>query len=75
MFLLVLGWTGVAQGLIRMFAGLAGGAPDAALFALHASQSLYAIAGTLFLMQIYLVFFLISFVIIHFKHRRPGGDA
>ena len=69
-FQLVLGWIGVVQSLIGMFASLGSGAPDAALFALNASQSFYSLAGTLFLMQFYLLFFLISFVIIHFKHKQ-----
>jgi hypothetical protein len=74
-FLLVLGWIGVVQGLIGMFAGLASGAPDVGLFALAVSQSLYSLAGTLFLMQFYLFFFLISFVVIHFKHKQMDGDS
>ena len=69
-FLMVLGWIGVAHFLIRMFSSFACGAPDVGLFAMNASQSLYSIAGTLFLMQFYLVFFMISFVIIHYKHKQ-----
>jgi hypothetical protein len=74
-FQLVLGWIGVVQSLIGMFASLGSGAPDAALFALNASQSFYSLAGTLFLMQFYLLFFLISFVIIHFKHKQMDKDS
>ena len=74
-FLLVLGWIGVVQSLIGMFASLGSGAPDAALFALNISQSLYSLAGPLFLMQFYFLFFLISFVIIHFKHKQMDKDS
>jgi hypothetical protein len=74
-FLLLLGFLGVAHFLIHMCASFTGGTPDIGMFWANAYKSLYSVAGSLFLIQFYLMFFMISFVIIHFKCRRMDGDS
>lgn len=73
-FLLVLGWFGFVQGLIGFGCAISLGVPDVGVLALCISQTLYSISGTLFLMHFYLLFFLISFIIIHFKQKQMGKD-
>lgn len=74
-FLFVLGWLGFIQGVIGIGCTIACGSPDVAILALGISQSLYSVSGTLFLMHLYLVAFLISFVIMHFKHKQMDRDS
>jgi hypothetical protein len=72
-WLFVLGWVGVAHGIIFVFSMLPCGLPDAGFIgfiALNISQAVFPIAGALAVCQLYLVFLLISMVIVHFKHRK-----
>jgi hypothetical protein len=66
-FLLLLVLIGVVHYLIYMFTHFCFGD---AMFWANEFQPLYFVAGSLFLMQFYLMFFLISFVIIHYKHKQ-----
>ena len=74
-WLLVLGWGGVAQSTISAFSNIASGPANAGLLALDISQAVYSIARALAVCQCYLFFLLISIVIIHFKHRKLLDDA
>ena len=75
-FLFVLGWLGFIQGVIGFGCTIASAySPDIALLALNISQSLYSVSGTLFLIHLYLVVFLVSFVIMHFKQKHMDRDS
>lgn len=74
-WLFILGWVGVAQGVIFAFSSLSSsGAADPAALALCISQSLYSVATALTVCQLHLFFLLPSIVILHFKHKKmPAG--
>ncbi|OGV59521.1 MAG: hypothetical protein A2498_02945 [Lentisphaerae bacterium RIFOXYC12_FULL_60_16] len=75
-FLFVLGWLGFVQGLIGLGWTMASASsPDIGLLAYNIAQSLFSVSGTLFLIHLYLVVFLISFVIMHFKHKQMDRDS
>lgn len=77
-FLLALGWIGFVQLLIRIFESIAfdyGNYLDIPLTATNVSRALYPLAGAFLLTHFYLLFFLFSFVIIHFKHKQMDADS
>lgn len=75
LFLIVHGWLGAAHGLMRVFMTVSGPAPDLGLFTLETTHSLYSLVATLVLVLLYLTALLISFVIIHFRHKKISGRS
>ena len=71
----VLGWTGLAQGSIWAFTTMATASSDTAMLALSIGQAFYSLSGALAVCQFYLLFFVVSIVIAHFKHRKLLKDS
>jgi len=73
----VVGLFGAVHGGIIAFATLActtAGAAQKAMLSINIAESLYSIAAALIAVQLYLVFFMISMIIIHFKHRKNSVE-
>lgn len=78
LWLFILGWVGVAQGIIHALSVVCCSSISSALMALvaiNSASALYSFVAALFFFQFYLLSFVVSLMILHFKHRRMSNDS
>jgi len=69
-WLFVIGWSAVAQGLVGAFSSLAGPPLDVGILSINISMVARTTAIALFACQLYLLLFVVSLVVLHFRQRR-----
>jgi hypothetical protein len=71
-WLFIIGLVGTVHGSIFAFATLSmtSGAAQSAMLALNIAEALYTLSAALFFVQLYLLLFVISIMVVHFSHRK-----